>query len=106
FESLAAISRAVKLVESPERRAALRNEAIACLSLQADLDPAPALNWPRSAGGETCIGLDPTLRVRLCTDSRGTVTVYRVAHHRIVSRLPGAGSEAYTVPRWSDAGRF
>ncbi len=106
FQSLAAIARAAKLAETPELRMALRNEAIACLSLQADLRPMPALVGSRSAAGEECIGLDPTLRNRLCTDRRGTVTVYRAADSSAVRRLPGSGSEAHSAVRWSDDGRY
>lgn len=107
FESLAAITNAIRLNPSPAQREALRNEAIACFAIA---DFRLVRQWSRQyldGGAEKSAiwGFDlPTRFLYARSAERGEISVCQVADDREIARLPGVGSEPQVVNDFT--GRF
>jgi WD40 repeat protein len=108
FESLAAITNAMRLNPTPAQREALRNEAIACLVLT---DLRVVKQWSRQylEGGaeKTAIwGFDDHLRLYARSAEGGEIRVCQVADDREIARLPAVGAEPDANLGFSPDDRF
>jgi serine/threonine protein kinase/WD40 repeat protein len=108
FESLAALKRAADLGVFPERRRALRDEAIACLAL-------PDLRLERSLGvsdrrdfpDANWLAFDAAFHYFVYSDRDGTITVRRVADSTVIARRPRPGQRPeYVRLRFSPDSRL
>ncbi|HJZ94163.1 MAG TPA: protein kinase, partial [Gemmataceae bacterium] len=98
FQCLREVAEALKLDPSPEMRAELRTEAIACLALP-DLDlSGPRHPWPDHG---YWFDFDEAQALYARTDREGNCSVRRVADDVEIHRLPGRG-----IPYLSRDGKF
>jgi serine/threonine protein kinase/WD40 repeat protein len=100
FESLAAITNALRLNPTAAQRETLRNEAIACFAIT---DFRLVKQWSRQyleGGSEKSAiwGFDlPTRLLYARSAERGEISVCQVADDREIARFPGVGSEPQVV---------
>jgi serine/threonine protein kinase/WD40 repeat protein/Tfp pilus assembly protein PilF len=93
FESLQAVAEAARIARElglgEAHRLALRNEAIACLALA---DVRLVREWPGyPPGSRGPVAFDANLERYARGDSKGAISVRRVAGDRELARLPGPG---------------
>jgi hypothetical protein len=108
FKALAEVAAALQLDPTPELRADLRNEAIACLLLpdfevEKDWD-----GWPVGSGG---LAFDAAFERYARSDKDGNVSIRRVADDHVLLTLQGTGGSdpygglEFSSRRWPRRGR-
>jgi serine/threonine protein kinase/WD40 repeat protein len=92
FASLEAIQRAASLGVFPERKAELRDEAIACLALpDLRLERSLGVSEPEDFADGHWIAFDNAFEHFASSDRDGTITLRRVDTSEVLGRLPGPG---------------
>ncbi len=98
FESLNALTEAAELLPSlhlePKAILDLRNDAIACIVLP---DLRLVQSWDGNPQGNSGITFDADLERYARTDSRGNLSIRRVADDQEIMNLPGPGEPAWVV---------
>jgi eukaryotic-like serine/threonine-protein kinase len=108
FQSLAALGEAASLlpcldaVERPKQLAELRNEAIACLALA---DVRAVSEWEGFPAGTSSITFDARFEHYARSDSRGTISTFRVGGGEELVKFPGSGVATESL-KFSPDGRF
>jgi hypothetical protein len=92
FASLDALTRAASLGVFPERKAELRDEAIACLALpDLRLERSLGVSAPGDFPDTYWIAFDSAFEHFAYTDRDGTITLRRVDTSEVLGHLPGQG---------------
>jgi WD40 repeat protein len=112
FQSLTTLEEAVGIARSlgvlDEHLLELRNEAVVCLTLadlRVDQEWDAPTRWDHPSARPAVF--DARLGRYACPDPDGAISIFRVADHREIVRLPGVGAKLLRVePGFSADGRF